>query len=403
MKTLLVLISFIICKIVFCQESLKRFMDTNIVSIGTSAHNLDFKQVGEAIGERRFVFLGEQDHGDLTTFEVKASLVKYLHDSLGFNILAFEGDFFALNYQTSAKKDLRFYKNNIMSVWSDCAFYEDFVEANLIQRKERRLILTGFDSQFTGEITYRYFQKYLDSLILSSKLMPDKKTLFISEINKNLDTNFWNYKMDSFQCKATINFCNKLFEELDTLLLNRFDYLNILNLKQRATSLLLMQRNSPFFNTVRDLQMANNFKYLSDSLFKDQKIIIWTHTGHFLDLIETNQDGNYLKNMGQFLFDSLKFRKNSYLIVFSSQNGKYGIIRSDLNHIKSCKYECLEDYIPKKIKFGFVNFVNYNLNDGNIHTYRSHVLEHKCMLKNWKNAYDGLIYIKTMYPCTSGR
>jgi erythromycin esterase-like protein len=164
-----------------------------------------------------------------------------------------------------------------------------------------------------------------------------------------------------------------------------------------------MLQNSPFYSTVRDIQMAKNFQYLSDSLFKNQKIIVWTHTGHFIDLQETHIEGNYQKNMGQYLFDSPMLRANSYLIVFSSRKGEYGVIRSEINPVMQCKYESLEDYVPKRIEFGFLNFTNYNLNSSNQHSYLSQVLGHQCNYKDWRMAYDGLIYIKKMHPCSTNK
>lgn len=83
------------------QKDIKQFVVENRVDIlSISPDSTDFSDleaIGKAIGDSRIVMLGEQDHGDAPTFLAKTRLIKYLHEQKGFNVLAFESDFFALN------------------------------------------------------------------------------------------------------------------------------------------------------------------------------------------------------------------------------------------------------------------------------------------------------------------
>src|SRR5262245_4385391 len=82
-------------------QDIKRYTKQNSNKIKTiepdSVDYSDLEVIGDAIGNARVVMLGEQDHGDAPTFLAKTRIIKYLHEKKGFNVLAFESDFFGLN------------------------------------------------------------------------------------------------------------------------------------------------------------------------------------------------------------------------------------------------------------------------------------------------------------------
>ena len=101
MKRLFLLTLIISSFQAYGQNKIKDFVEKNTNIIKTiepdSLNFADLEVFGEAIGDSRIVMLGEQDHGDAPTFLAKTRLIKYLHEKKGFNVLAFEEDYFALN------------------------------------------------------------------------------------------------------------------------------------------------------------------------------------------------------------------------------------------------------------------------------------------------------------------
>ena len=96
-------------------------------SIGaTDLSDLNFLK--EVLKDKRIVLLGEQTHGDGATFEAKVRLIKFLHQQLGFEVLAFESglyDNYAMyqhvtetNYESSPLKE------SVFRIWSDAHEFE---------------------------------------------------------------------------------------------------------------------------------------------------------------------------------------------------------------------------------------------------------------------------------------
>jgi hypothetical protein len=81
------------------QYKMREYVQGNTVWLSTidpdSADDSGLEAIGKAIGEARVVMLGEQDNGDAPTYLAKTRIIKYLHEKMGFNVLAFESDFFA--------------------------------------------------------------------------------------------------------------------------------------------------------------------------------------------------------------------------------------------------------------------------------------------------------------------
>jgi erythromycin esterase-like protein len=169
------------CPDAFTQD-IEKYVRTNITTITTidtlSDNYDDLTDIGKAIGDARVVMLGEQDHGDAPTFLAKTRLVKYLHEKKGFNVLAFESDFYGLTsgWDNTVKQPdsiRHFLKRNIFMIWtySDACQYlfNTYIPATF-QRKEP-LAIAGFDSQMYLDYSFSELTKDLNKYLTKAKLI----------------------------------------------------------------------------------------------------------------------------------------------------------------------------------------------------------------------------------------
>ena len=77
------------------------WLDSNIIPIRSIESQdedyADLQPLKEKIGSARVIMLGEQEHGDGSTYAAKSRLAKFFHREMGFSVVAFESGFFGAN------------------------------------------------------------------------------------------------------------------------------------------------------------------------------------------------------------------------------------------------------------------------------------------------------------------
>lgn len=406
-----------------CQKLFKHYVDSAVQKI-TSIDPVDttfsdLAGIGEAIGDKRIVMLGELEHGDGSTFEAKTRIIKYLHEKLGFNVLAFESDFFAINrgWEAVKKGEIPFeylIQSSIYPIWSLCKECEplfDYIKSTLNSGSEIRL--AGFDNQLKFGFSNLFLQKELRRYLDSSRI-PFSKTPTYKRFLSEIDSVSWKHKVpDRLLVMLTDNFTN-VFNQLDSISLSNDFYFQVLKSLQSYCEELnyLSKKQDRFLAAtgakIRDEQMSKNFTWLSSIKYPNDKIIVWAHNDHIakmydFEIFTQNKEKSY--SMGYHFTDDVMRSKETYIIGFTEYSGiSKRVTMNEKTKVSKPPNNSLEQWIHnKRYDYAFIDFSNFSD--------RFPDCTEKFFMKtwptfqrkfNWYSVYDGVFYIARMEPCTKG-
>ena len=153
---------------------------------------------------------------------------------------------------------------------------------------------------------------------------------------------------------------------------------------------------------VRDAQMASNLRWLTDVRFPEEKIIVWAANAHVAKYVDSlDKSDKKMISMGSFFTNSEKNLNETYVLGFTSYKGEAGRLGSKIYPVRKPKPNSFENWIKKSYNYSFVNFRTYNSkNSGKSEDFYLKGLGHNSAFKkDWTKVFDGVFYIKEMYPC----
>ena len=402
------------------QNKLNKFLDTNLFNIKTidlSEGNIsDFHFLKSIIGNSEIVLLGEQDHGDGTSFIAKAKIIKYLHEEMGFNVLAYESDFYDCNIKGNQFKDKNIpiaeLKQSLWSFWSAGKEIQPFYKYLEHQNNSvNPLHITGFDCQYTnGKKEKKFVDDYLE--FIKNFVSPDK-------INSNVQENFLKIVTEFFskpyEYKFTNEFKTTFFDTIDNIInieksdtssIDDFFIQEMKNLKGFAEYKWCSENNK---HISRDAQMSDNFKWLFDHKFKGEKIIIWAHNFHTLKncsyifssevIAECEAEDINLSWIGHLMGEILyrEYADKIYSIGFIAYNGEFNNKAFQGNFTDTEKIVSEENSLEKVIHSKQIDYAFINLKNAHISKFlMSGDCHNEASKSDWKNVFDGLFYVDEM-------
>lgn len=364
----------------------------------------DFSFLKPILENKKIVLLGEMTHGDGTTFQLKTEVVKYLHEQLGYNVLALENGMYSfLSWREKLNAEEAEFEDIFKSIpyqWSQSNEMKDLFS---YLSENPNLIFTGFDSyddylyedQFLVQIDslvgeygiesyggfiedFRFLQKHRASKAPGKNRMEAFEG-FLKQLSEAL-----------YQCDAQN--CSFWMRVIDGLRTQSAAWWNLKDDK----------RKNAWVQNPRDSTMALNIRWLFNEEFKDEKIIVWAANFHVANNVSSAierhkffQNGG-VKTTGEYLKGF--FGDACFSIGTISFKGTYAIPSEGIiQNINSKSKKTLEYYLSKSNNTAFVNFVN---NKDFKPFVMSGVVPYLEQKENWGNVYDGVFFIKEMKAAT---
>lgn len=388
----------------FCNAQFNKIDKTTVqINADKNGRFANLKTLNKEFDSVRVVTLGEQTHFDGATFDAKIQLVKYLHEELGFNILAFESGYFDCSKAAEllAEGDSKgILREAVFGVWDNKSLAELEEYIVYTQKTAAPLIVTGFDVQFSGSLAKKYLYNDLGDFLKTIGAYeivndPEWKD-FGSALQRQIKYSNFYKKPSAADTALILAFCRKISDYIangaDATEVSPNDFwLNVVsNLRNDS------QRRFSGQN-FRDSIMAENLLELVGQRFKRDKVICWGATSHFIYNAKAIKSKDYetFIPMGEYLHQ--KLNKSLYTVGFTSFKGKAGsVIRHQL---KEPPVESYEGRLGKKgYAYAFTSFREAN-QEGNIRNdIESRILGNRFQFMNLSQVIDGIFYIETAYP-----
>ncbi len=258
----------------------------------------DLGPLARAVDGRRIVTLGEAAHSDGTAFEVKARLVRFLHERCGFDVLVFEAGFYecdrAWRSAVAGESLVEQGRRALQPIWERSEVVQDLLAyQQSTLTTDRPLQLAGMDMMPTGSLLMEAAGD-VEEVALAAGVDPMvvEEGLFLLA---GMQTEFRRVIVADAEERR---FALGPMEELGAALREAAKSETIADdLRQRAALCgqflpsfvacvemlavadLSNPEGGPELNR-RDGQMAANVVWLAEEMFPGKKLIVWGATSH---------------------------------------------------------------------------------------------------------------------------
>jgi erythromycin esterase len=374
----------------------------------SSTEPTDLEALVPYLEGKRIVQLGESGHGISQFNSIKVRLIRFLHEQLDFDVIAFESGLFDCRHVDDGADTLtaeEMLRNSIFQIWH-CSEVLPLFEYIEEQRDGGDpLTLAGFDIQFSSPTSrehrpaffrdivaefnpeyadhiYAVDQEFTRSFNLSSYIR-DKRWSLIDEYDALADS------ISAHKYGLSADPLNVLVAERIAAFTGDYvDMLFYFNLHNYALS-----------NGIRDEEMAANVEFLLNELYPDKKIIVWAHNVHICHNYDAVSDGTF-DSMGKYLHEARG--EEMYTIGLYMYRGGGAWNNRQTYNVTAAKSGSIESvFYRTRRKHCFADMLGQERNDGN-----SWMFE-RIIAKTWgvnnvglvpRDQYDAILFVDTVSP-----
>lgn len=405
------------------------------LSLSDTNNYQDLAFLKEILRDKRIVFLGENSHGVSEFTILKSRMIRFLHDSLVFDVLAFEsnlGDAYYANSKIASTDNKTSIYNALSSLWHVEEIVPLFNYIRNTQHTMNPLILSGVDfigsngsysfSHFLYDLinqidpNYAFNIRETDSTvtrtlvrgwtishllsneeIISSLKKKNEWLSFYSNLQDYINKNESKFKENQKQDIKLAKYC--IQDRIDCMHWALRDSAYMAN---KFPCIGQIKTLRDLWDRYRDYKMAQHLKFLLSDLYPGKKIIVWAENGHIA------------KRICRMAYDT-SYAKDIYSIALLSYSGK-GCYVMTKETMKSEPYRPVYDYIistdnlsVEKIMYNsghkvtFIDMLNQNKDNGN--SWMFDIAKNAgwegdglSEVENIRNKWDGFILIDKISP-----
>ncbi|WP_044642106.1 erythromycin esterase family protein [Risungbinella massiliensis] len=308
----------------------------------TSSDTQDLKVLKKYLKDRRIVHLGEMTHGSTEINQSKVRIIRYLHEELDYDVLAFESglsDTGTVERNLSKLDAKEAMKNSIYATWHTQDLIELFQYLQEQKQKGDPLHLIGFDINNMSNKFLDGTKDWIAKANPTAKALLEQAENGYSDIRKSTTYQEYQQKksplLQKYQQLAKIVSQNRaklakqypdqpkavqILEETLQLRIRMIENYIPFEIKESQQDYPTNLEDLTFFK--RDRMMAENLTIIADKIYPHEKVIVWGHNYHVRkDNTKMTKDWVQVQgpNMGTYLPTHLK--NQSYVLGIYAYSG----------------------------------------------------------------------------------